>query len=304
MTRKMKKATSAAEASRILAEARREGLSIGLVPTMGALHEGHTSLVKMSLERSDFTVVSIFVNPKQFGAGEDLDKYPRTVKKDSRLLEELGCDLLFMPEKDSLYSDSDITKISTSNLGDHLCGASRPGHFDGVLLVVAKLFNITNPDFAFFGQKDAQQAVIIQRMAADLDFPVRIFLGPTVREEDGLAMSSRNRYLTPEERANAPAMRKGLLQAAEAIKNGERDAAILKKMISDSMNAAGFEIDYVEIVDGGTLQPVKSIEGTVLLAAAGVMGTTRLIDNIAMKAGPDGAAETLLEFPEWSRYER
>ena len=304
MTRKMKKATSAAEAAMILAAARQKGLSIGLVPTMGALHEGHISLVKMSLERSDYTVVSLFVNPKQFGEGEDLDKYPRTEESDSALLEELGCDLLFMPEKDSLYSDSDITKISISNLGDHLCGASRPGHFSGVLLVVAKLFNIINPDYAFFGQKDAQQAVIIQRMAADLDFPVRIFLGPTVREPDGLAMSSRNRYLTPEGRANAPAMRKGLFQAAETIKNGERDAAILRKMISDSMNAAGFEIDYVEIVDGGTLQPVKSIEGTVLLAAAGTMGTTRLIDNIALKAGPDGAVETLLEFPEWSRYER
>ncbi len=304
MTRKMKKATSAAEAAKILAHARRKGLSIGLVPTMGALHEGHISLVKMSLERSDFTVVSLFVNPKQFGEGEDLDKYPRTEEEDARILEELGCDLLFMPERDALYSDLDSTTVSISSLGDHLCGASRPGHFDGVLIVVAKLFNIIDPDFAFFGQKDAQQAVIIQRMAADLDFNVRIFLGPTVREEDGLALSSRNRYLTVSERNNAPAMRRGLLEAAEAIRNGERNATILKDIVTASMTGGGFEIDYVEIVDGGTLQPVPSIDGTILLAAAGKMGTTRLIDNMALKVTPDGAAETLLEFPEWSRYDR
>ncbi len=304
MTLKMKKATSPAEAAKILAEVRRKGLSIGLVPTMGALHEGHLSLVKMSLERSDYTVVSLFVNPKQFGEGEDLDKYPRTEERDAALLEELGCGLLFMPERDSLYTDADRTKVSISSLGDHLCGASRPGHFDGVLLVVAKLFNIINPDYAFFGQKDAQQAVMIQRMAADLDFQVRIFLGPTVREADGLAMSSRNRYLTDDERTNAPAMRKGLLAAAEAMTDGERDSAVLKKLVTASMTESGFEIDYVECVDGGTLQPVTSASGTILLAAAGKLGGTRLIDNIAMKVGPEGAAETLLEFPKWSRYER
>jgi pantoate--beta-alanine ligase len=299
----MKKATSPAEAARILADVRRKGLSIGLVPTMGALHEGHLSLVRMSLERSDYTVVSLFVNPKQFGEGEDLDKYPRTEENDSKLLEELGCDLLFIPEQGSVYSGSDRTSVGVSGLGDHLCGAARPGHFDGVLLVVAKLLNIIRPGYAFFGQKDAQQAVIIQRMAADLDFPVRIFLGPTVREDDGLAMSSRNRYLSTEERAVAPAMREGLLEAAEAIRKGERDASVLKRIISDRMTAAGFEIDYVEVVDGGTLQPVQSVEGTILLAAAGKLGLTRLIDNIALRAGPEGAAETLLEFPEWSRYE-
>jgi pantoate--beta-alanine ligase len=303
MTQKMKKATSPAEAAGILAEVRRKDLSIGLVPTMGALHEGHISLVKMSLARSDYTAVSIFVNPKQFGEGEDLDEYPRTEDKDATLLEELGCDLLFMPGPGSLYSDSDRTSVSLSGLGDYLCGAERPGHFDGVLLVVSKLFNIIRPDYAFFGQKDAQQAVIIQRMAADLDFPVRIFLGPTVREEDGLAMSSRNRYLSREERAKAPKMRAGLLAAAGAIEKGERDASALKDIVTASMDAGGFEIDYVECVDGGTLQPLQSVDGTVLLAAAGKLGATRLIDNIAMEVGRDGAAETLLEFPEWSRYE-
>lgn len=304
MTRKMKKATSPAEAAKILAAVRCEGLSIGLVPTMGALHEGHISLVKMSLERSDYTVVSLFVNPKQFGEGEDLDKYPRTEERDATILEELGCDLLFMPEQGSFYTDTDRTKVSTSDLGGYLCGAARPGHFDGVLLVVAKLFNIIDPDLAFFGQKDAQQAVMIQRMAADLDFPVRIFLGPTIREEDGLAMSSRNRYLTGEERSRAPAMRKGLLEAAEAVKEGELDASALKMIVTTRMTRGGFEIDYVEIVDGGTLQPVQSVEGTILLAAAGKLGATRLIDNIALKVGPERATETLLEFPEWSRYER
>jgi pantoate--beta-alanine ligase len=194
--------------------------------------------------------------------------------------------------------------VSIRGLGDRLCGASRPGHFDGVLLVVAKLFNIIAPDHAFFGQKDAQQAVIIQRMAADLDFPVRIFLGPTVREEDGLAMSSRNRYLVAEERENAPAMRRGLLEAAEKVKAGERDAAAITGIVSAAMKEAGFEIDYVEMVDGGTLQPAPSAEGTVLLAAAGKLGTTRLIDNIALRITPEGVTETLLEFPEWSRYEK
>ena len=271
---------------------------------MGALHEGHISLVRMSLERSDYTVVSLFVNPKQFGEGEDLDNYPRIEERDSELLEELGCDLLFAPAAGSLYSDSDRSTVSVSGLGDHLCGASRPGHFDGVLLVVAKLFNIVRPDYAFFGQKDAQQAVIIQRMAADLDFPVRILLGPTVREDDGLAMSSRNRYLSRKERTEAPKMREGLLAAAGAVEKGERDASALKDIVTASMDAGGFEIDYVEVVDGGTLQPLQSVDGTILLAAAGKLGATRLIDNIAMKVGPDGAAETLLEFPGWSRYER
>ena len=301
MTLRMKKATSLTEAAGILAEVRRKDLSIGLVPTMGALHEGHISLVKMSLARSGYTAVSIFVNPKQFGEGEDLDEYPRTEDKDAALLEELGCDLLFMPGPGALYSDSDRTSVSLSGLGDYLCGADRPGHFDGVLLVVSKLFNIIRPDYAFFGQKDAQQAVIIQRMAADLDFPVRIFLGPTVREEDGLAMSSRNRYLSREERAKAPKMREGLLAAAGAIEKGERDASAVKDIVTASMDTGGFEIDYVECVDGGTLQPLQSVDGTVLLAAAGKLGATRLIDNIAMEVGRDGAAETLLEFPEWSR---
>lgn len=300
----MKKATSPAEVGRILSDVRRKGLSIGLVPTMGALHEGHLSLVRMSLARSDYTVVSIFVNPRQFGESEDLDKYPRTEESDSKLLEELGCDLLFAPVAGSLYSDADRTRVSVSSLGDHLCGASRPGHFDGVLLVVAKLFNMIRPEHAFFGQKDAQQAVIVQRMAADLDYPVRIFIGPTVREEDGLAMSSRNRNLSREKRSKAPGIRTGLLEAAEAIIKGERDASILKMKISDRMTAAGFKIDYVECVDGGTLQPVQSVEGTILLAAAGKLGSTRLIDNIALKVGPEGATETLLEFPGWSRYER
>ena len=304
MTLRMKKATSPAEAGQILAAVRRKGFSTGFVPTMGALHEGHISLVRMSLERSDYTVVSLFVNPKQFGEGEDLDNYPRIEERDSELLEELGCDLLFAPAAGSLYSDSDRSTVSVSGLGDHLCGASRPGHFDGVLLVVAKLFNIVRPDYAFFGQKDAQQAVIIQRMAADLDFPVRILLGPTVREDDGLAMSSRNRYLSRKERTEAPKMREGLLAAAGAVEKGERDASALKDIVTASMDAGGFEIDYVEVVDGGTLQPLQSVDGTILLAAAGKLGATRLIDNIAMKVGPDGAAETLLEFPGWSRYER
>jgi pantoate--beta-alanine ligase len=299
----MEKTTRPAEAADMLAAVRRQGKKIGFVPTMGALHDGHLSLVRMSLERSDYTVVSIFVNPMQFGEGEDFERYPRVESRDFELLERLGCDMVFMPGSDVLYSDGDVTSLSISVLGDHLCGADRPGHFSGVLLVVAKLFNIVRPDFAFFGQKDAQQAVIIQRMAADLDFPVRIFLGPTIREDDGLAMSSRNGYLSEAERAAAPSMRRGLLEAFRAVADGERDVAAVRRIIITAMKDGGFDVDYAEVVDGRTLQPIDAFDGVVLLAAAGRLGSTRLIDNIAIRMGPGGAEETLLEFPEWSRYE-
>jgi pantoate--beta-alanine ligase len=298
----MKTVTAPREARRAVDEAGRTGARIGFVPTMGALHEGHASLVRMARARTDFVVASIFVNPRQFGPKEDLSRYPRTFEADRRMLEDLGCDLLFHPNEADLYSPADRTLVSVEGISDLLCGASRPGHFHGVALVVAKLFNIVGPDEAFFGQKDAQQALVIQRMAADLDFPVAIRLCPTVREADGLAMSSRNRYLDPQARAKAPAMYDGLLSARRRIEAGERDPAPLASSMSAAMRAAGFDVEYASVVEGSTLAPLERIEGTVLLACAGRLGATRLIDNVALRVSVAGVEEVVLEFPEWSRY--
>jgi pantoate--beta-alanine ligase len=299
----MRKATSPGEARKYIVAERKSGKSIGFVPTMGALHSGHESLIRMARSRADYLVVSIYVNPRQFGPDEDFEEYPRVLEKDRRLLGRLGCDLVFIPESGSIYSEHDRTSVHVSGLTDHLCGDSRPGHFDGVSLVVAKLFNIVQPDFAFFGQKDAQQAVVIQRMAADLDFPVRVVIGPTVREEDGLAMSSRNAYLSGEERERAVAIYSGLREAVDALEKGERDAERLKRIVDRRMNRAGFDVDYVEIVDTASLEPIEKVGGRILIAAAGRLGDTRLIDNVSLAVGDDGVAETPPSFPEWSRYD-
>jgi pantoate--beta-alanine ligase len=298
----MKTVTTPREARRIVDEIRNTGARIGFVATMGALHEGHASLVRLARARTGFVVASIFVNPKQFGPREDLSRYPRTFEADRRLLDDLGCDCLFHPEAADLYGPADRTRISIEGLSDALCGLSRPGHFHGVALVVAKLFNIIRPDVAFFGQKDAQQAVIIQRMAADLDFPVAIVLGATVREADGLAMSSRNRYLDPEARSRAPAMYAGLAAAKARIEAGERDPAPISGALAGTMREAGFDVEYASIVDGPTLRPLARIEGTVLIACAGRIGGTRLIDNVALRVSGRSVEEIVLEFPEWSRY--
>jgi pantoate--beta-alanine ligase len=298
----MKIVTTPREARWTIDEIRKTGARIGFVPTMGALHEGHASLVRMARARTEFVVASIFVNPKQFGPKEDLSRYPRTLEADSGMLADLGCDLLFHPSDADLYSPADRTRISVEGISEVLCGASRRDHFRGVALVVAKLFNIVGPDEAFFGQKDAQQALIIQRMAADLDFPVAILLGPTVREADGLAMSSRNRYLDPEARAKAPAMYAGIAAARTRIEAGERDPAPLAAMMSGTMRAAGFDVEYASAVDGVALGPLERIEGTVLLACAGRIGGTRLIDNAALRVSGAKVEEIVLEFPEWSRY--
>ena len=299
----MKKVTTPEQVRKAINRAKEKGLSIGLVPTMGALHEGHESLVRMSLDETDFTAVSIFVNPVQFGPGEDLAAYPRSLDDDTLLLESLGVDLLFVPEVSSIYSGEEATEFLVKGLGDGLCGASRPGHFHGVLLVVAKLFNMVRPDIGFFGQKDAQQAVIIQRMVTDLDFPVRIRLGSTVRETDGLAMSSRNAYLDAGERKSAASLNGGLRLAFEKVKGGERDADVIREIIRGSMESGGFDVDYCEVVSGMDLKRLERLEGTVLLAAAGRLGKTRLIDNISMRITGDSVTEIVLEFPEWSRYE-
>jgi len=298
----MKTVTTPREARRAIDEVKKAGARIGFVPTMGALHEGHASLVRMARARTEFVVASIFVNPKQFGPKEDFSRYPRTFEADSSMLGDLGCDLLFHPSDAGLYSHADRTRISVEGISDVLCGAARRDHFHGVALVVAKLFNIIGPDEAYFGQKDAQQALVIQRMAADLDFPVAILLGPTVREADGLAMSSRNRYLDPEARSKAPAMYAGLAAATAAIEGGERDPVALAAMLTGMMRAAGFDVEYASVVDGATLGPLERIEGTVLLACAGRIGGTRLIDNVALRVSGAKAEEVVLEFPEWSRY--
>ncbi|MBD3178558.1 MAG: pantoate--beta-alanine ligase [Candidatus Latescibacteria bacterium] len=276
---------------------------LGVVPTMGDLHEGHLSLVRMSLQRCGRTAVSIFVNPRQFGPGEDLDRYPRNEKRDLELLGEMGVDLVFMPKPRDIYSSRDRTRVTVNSVTDYLCGAHRPGHFDGVALIVAKLFNILSPDIAFFGQKDAQQAVVIQRMAADLDFPVKIKLGPIVREENGLAMSSRNRYLNQEQRERAGSIYGGLRKAKRAVDGGERDSARVSAIITGAVEKAGMSVEYAEVVDAQRMTPVKRVEGRVLLAVAAYMDEVRLIDNIALNVGGDRAEEMLLEFPEWSRYE-
>ena len=284
-------------------ESRKAGGSVGFVPTMGALHEGHISLVRLARKMSDLVVVSVFVNPVQFGPAEDFVRYPRNEKEDCDILQKIGCDLVFIPDAADIYTESDSIRISVSGLSDRLCGASRPGHFEGVLLIVAKLFNIVLPDMAFFGQKDAQQAVIIQRMVADLDFPVRVVLGPTARELDGLAMSSRNGHLSEADRRKAPGMYRGLREAFEAACGGERNAAVLKGIIRNSMEDSGFHVGYTEIVRGENLVPVEKIEGIVLMAAAGRLSDTRLIDNIAIRVDKRKVEEVLLEFPDWSRYE-
>jgi pantoate--beta-alanine ligase len=287
-----------------LGGARCSGEPVGLVPTMGALHEGHASLVRMARERTKRVVATIFVNPKQFGPREDYARYPRDEARDAAMLEELGCDLLFAPSGRDLYSAGDRTRVSVDGLSDALCGRFRPGDFQGVALVVAKLFNIVQPDEAFFGQKDAQQALVIQRMAADLDFPVRITIGPTVRESDGLAMSSRNRYLDGAERERAPALYRALQDARAAVARGERGAGAVGSRVRRAMERAGFEVDYAEVVDGETLGPLDRIEGTVLIAAAGRLGRTRLIDNVALAVHGASVDETILAFPRWSRYGR
>ena len=298
----MKTVKAPREVREIIDRLKRDGASVGLVPTMGALHEGHASLVRLARSRSGFVVASIFVNPKQFGPREDLGRYPRSFDEDRRLLESLGCDLLFSPDDRDLYSQADRTRVAVEGLSGVLCGVSRSGHFDGVTLVVAKLFNIVRPDEAYFGQKDAQQAVIIQRMAADLDVPVRIVLGPTVREADGLAMSSRNVYLDDSSRASAPAIYRSLRAAKERIEAGDRDPVAVAAGVARMMREGGFDVEYASVVDGAALEAIERIEGIVLIACAGRIGGTRLIDNVALRVAGTKVEEILLMFPEWSRY--
>jgi pantoate--beta-alanine ligase len=261
-----------------------EGRSIGFVPTMGYLHKGHLSLVERSVKENDFTIASIFVNPIQFGPKEDFKKYPRDFKRDESMLKRAGVDALFYPAANRMYPDPYHGYVEVEELGDTLCGKSRPGHFKGVATVVTKLFNIVKPDIAYFGQKDAQQALIIDKMSKDLNMGIKIRAMPTVREKDGLAMSSRNTYLGAAERKEAAVLYKSLLLARQMINRGERSAQkIINRMKALIKQKKAAAIDYVEIVDAATLKPVKNIAGDILIALAVRIGNTRLIDNIKIR---------------------
>lgn len=256
------------------------GMSIGFVPTMGYLHEGHLSLVRESIRKADVTVVSVFVNPAQFGPTEDFNEYPRDLNRDSEVLEREGVDYLFVPEADEIYPQSYKTYVEVQYLQEKLCGRSRPGHFRGVCTVVLKLFNIINPDISFFGQKDYQQAVILKRMVRELNLEVKIEVLPIIREEDGLALSSRNKYLTQEERKAALVLSRSLKEAKSMVAKGERDSAMIIKEMKEMIGRESLvKIDYVEIVDTDNLDPVARIEQETLAAVAVFIGKVRLIDN-------------------------
>ncbi len=262
-------------------QARSNGQVVGFVPTMGYLHEGHLSLIREARRMSDFAVVSIFVNPKQFGPHEDYDRYPRDLERDVDLLSREQIDVLFYPSVEEMYPKGFRTYVEVEELGEKLEGASRPGHFRGVCTVVCKLLHIVQPNFAFFGQKDAQQFVIIKRMVQDLNMDVELILMPTIREPDGLAMSSRNTYLSPEERAIAPRLYEALQIGQRMIQEGERDAhQVLRTMQEHLAREPRIRVDYLAIVDMDNLDPVTTIAGKVLIAGAVYIGNTRLIDNV------------------------
>ena len=281
------------EVREAVAAARRENRTIGFVPTMGALHEGHLSLVKESKQRADFTAMSIFVNRIQFNDPRDFEKYPRCDDKDLKLAEAAGVDLVFLPSHDTMYRNA-LTFVETTSLDRTLCGATRPGHFKGVCTVVAKLFNIVQPDIAVFGQKDIQQVRILEKMVEDLDFPVRIVTAPIVREKDGLAMSSRNVHLTPELRVRALSLSRALAKAKELIESGTLAAGTIEAAVSREIAKGSPDvIDYVSLVDYGTLRSVATIQEKSVLAVAAFFGTTRLIDNMIITRKDDSFTCTL-----------
>lgn len=265
-----------------VARARSEGKRIGFVPTMGNLHSGHIALITKATQRVDFVVASIFVNPLQFGAGEDLDKYPRTLAADQEKLLQAGCQLLFAPSVEEMYPDGmqGQTRVSVPQLSEGLCGASRPGHFEGVATVVSKLFNMVQPDLAIFGQKDFQQLAVIKSLVHDLNMPVQIIGEPTVRAADGLALSSRNGFLNEQQRSVAPVVYRGLTQIGEAIKQGVRDFPALIDTQIKQLETAGLRPDYLEIREARTLRPATPEDRDLVILVAAYLGTTRLIDNL------------------------
>lgn len=268
------------ETRKIIKEWKRQGLTVGLVPTMGFLHEGHESLIRKSAEDNDRTVVSVFVNPMQFGKNEDLETYPRDFERDSRICREAGADLIFHPAPEEMYPEQFFTYTDMDVITEGLCGSDRPDHFRGVCTVVSKLFHIAAPDRAYFGQKDAQQLSVIRKMVRDLDFDLEVVGCPTVREADGLAKSSRNTYLSPEERRAATVINRALNYVKDAIAGGERSVKALREAMIRMISLEPLaQIEYVEIVDWEILQPIEKLEKPALIAAAVKFGRTRLIDN-------------------------
>ncbi len=278
----MKIITRISEARKALKE--RQGETKGLVPTMGAFHEGHLSLIRQARQDCSLVVVSIFVNPTQFGAGEDYQTYPRDIERDKKLAEEEGVDLIFAPTREEMYSPTYHTFAEVEGLSEKLCGKSRTGHFRGVTTVVLKLFNIIKPDIAYFGQKDYQQAVIIKKMVSDLDLDIKIKLVPVIRENDGLAMSSRNAYLSKEEREAAGILYKSLTKAQGLLSKGEKNTAKIIDAIRKLLNSEALaRIDYASVVDPGSLEEIDTVKDRALVALAVRIGNTRLIDNIIFR---------------------
>jgi len=265
----------------ILDEKRRKGQRIGFVPTMGYFHEGHLSLMHRAKKECDCCVVSIYVNPKQFGPKEDLSRYPRDIKRDSAMIEKENVDILFIPSDNDVYPNCYLTYIDVEKISNSLCGKYRPGHFKGVATVVAKLLHMVQPDVMCLGQKDAQQVVVLKQMVADLDFPVQIRVVPTSREKDGLAMSSRNIHLSITERAQAPVLYRALKEAVKRVEAGERSSSKIMAIIKNTITRfSSGKIQYVACVDAGTLEPLEILKGKVLIALSIFFGKTRLIDNV------------------------
>ena len=276
-------------------ELRRDGVRVGLVPTMGALHAGHLSLVERVRPECGLVAASIFVNPLQFGPSEDFERYPRDLDGDVAQLERAGCGLVFAPEAPEMYAPEARTVVEVRALQDVLCGRSRPGHFRGVATVVAKLLHLVQPDVVVFGQKDAQQAIVLRRMLRDLDWPVTMRVAPTVRDADGLALSSRNAYLTPEERRQAPLLHAALGAAQRAIEAGERRAAAALAAARAVLDTGRLlRVDYLELVETEGLRPLEQIEGEALIAVAAFLGKTRLIDNVILEVRGGSVRETEL----------
>ena len=280
----MKRCKTVEALRRELGKLRAGGKSVGLVPTMGALLEGHLTLVREARRKCDVVVVSVFVNPLQFGPNEDFESYPRRVAQDAKLLEACGADLLFVPTTETFYNPDHQTMIVNPAVQGLYCGKYRPGHFSGALTVVAKLFFAAQPEFAFFGKKDWQQAWLIAKMVSDLNWPIRIVKVPTVRGKDGLALSSRNEYLDPKSRAGAPAIRAALVSLKKAQVSGERNVARLAEEAKKTISRAGGKVQYLEIVSQKTLLPLKSVSEPAVVLVAAFFGKTRLIDNIELSA--------------------
>jgi len=280
---KMQIARTIAEIKAFVAQARADGKTVGLVPTMGALHVGHASLIDRAASRCDSVVVSLFVNPTQFGPGEDFERYPRPFEKDVEVCKTHGADAIFAPTPAEMYPRTNLTWVAVEKVTEPLCGRSRPGHFRGVATVCTKLFNIVGPDVAFFGQKDAQQVAVIRRMVADLNMPLEIVVCPTVREPDGLAISSRNQYLSPQERGQAPVIHRALRRCEELVESGERNASVIVEAMRKVLGEApALQVEYVSLVDAESLEAVDRVKGRVLVAIAARLGSTRLIDNIVV----------------------